>query len=37
MNRDEVNDVEASLGLPVDEFLAVSIEGLHEVATEIAL
>ena len=37
VNRDEVNDVEASLGLPLDEFLAVSIEGLQEVATEIDL
>jgi putative nucleotidyltransferase with HDIG domain len=37
VNRDEVNAVEASLGLPLDEFLAVSIEGLQEVATEIDL
>jgi predicted hydrolase (HD superfamily) len=37
VNRDEVYDVEASLGLPLDEFLAVSIEGLQEVATEIEL
>jgi putative nucleotidyltransferase with HDIG domain len=37
VNREEVNDVEASLGLPLDEFLAVSIEGLQEVATEIDL
>jgi len=37
VNRDEVTDVEASLGLPLDEFLAVSIEGLQEVAIEIDL
>jgi putative nucleotidyltransferase with HDIG domain len=37
VNRDEVNDVEASLGLPLEEFLAVSIVGLQEVAGEIEL
>jgi UPF0755 protein len=37
VNRAEVNGVEASLGLPLDEFLAVSIEGLQEVAPEIEL
>jgi putative nucleotidyltransferase with HDIG domain len=37
VNRDEVNDVEESIGLPLDEFLAVSIEGLQEVAPEIDL
>ena len=37
VNRDEVTGVEASLGLPLDEFLAVSIEGLQEVAPEIDL
>ena len=37
VNRDEVTDVEASLGLSLDEFLAVSIEGLQGVATEIDL
>jgi predicted hydrolase (HD superfamily) len=37
VNRDEVDAAEASLGLPLDEFLAVSIEGLQEVATEIDL
>jgi putative nucleotidyltransferase with HDIG domain len=37
VNRDEVNDVEASVGLTLDEFLAVSIQGLQEVATEIDL
>jgi putative nucleotidyltransferase with HDIG domain len=37
VNRDEVNGAEASLGLSLDEFLAVSIKGLQEVATEIDL
>jgi putative nucleotidyltransferase with HDIG domain len=37
VQREEVNDVEASLGLTLDEFLAASIEGLQEVATEIEL
>jgi predicted hydrolase (HD superfamily) len=29
--------VEANIGLPLDEFIAVSIEGLQEVAPEIEL
>jgi uncharacterized protein len=37
VNRAEVTDVEASIGLPLDEFLAVSIGGLQEVAAEIDL
>lgn len=37
VNRDEVNDVEERLGLPLEEFLAVSIEGLQEVAPQIDL
>ena len=37
VNRDEVNDVEANIGLPLDEFITVSIEGLQEVAAEIEL
>ena len=37
VNRDEVLDVEATIGLPLDEFLAVSIQGLQEVAPEINL
>jgi predicted hydrolase (HD superfamily) len=37
VNREEVTGVEASLGLPLDEFLAVSIEGLQEVAPDIEL
>ncbi len=37
VNRDEVYDVEESIGLPLDTFIAVSIEGLQEVAPEIEL
>jgi putative nucleotidyltransferase with HDIG domain len=37
VNRDEVYDVEESIGLPLDDFLGVSIEGLQEVASEIEL
>ena len=37
VNRDEVRDVEDRIGLPLEEFLAVSIEGLQDVAPEIDL
>jgi putative nucleotidyltransferase with HDIG domain len=37
VNRAEITDVESSIGLPLDEFLAVSIEGLQLVAPEIDL
>jgi putative nucleotidyltransferase with HDIG domain len=37
VNREEVYAAEEVLGLPFDEFLAVSIEGLQEVAPEIEL
>jgi putative nucleotidyltransferase with HDIG domain len=37
VNRDEVYAAEEVLGLPLDEFLAVSIEGLQQVAPEIEL
>jgi uncharacterized protein len=37
VNRDEVTGVEEGIGLPLDEFLAVSIEGLQGVADEIDL
>jgi putative nucleotidyltransferase with HDIG domain len=37
VNRDEVTGVEAGIGLGLDEFLAVSIEGLQSVAEEIEL
>ena len=35
VNREEVTGVEEGIGLPLDEFLAVSIEGLQRVAPEI--
>jgi putative nucleotidyltransferase with HDIG domain len=37
VNRDEVTGAEEGLGLPMDEFLALSIEGLQQVAPEIGL
>src|ERR671937_3024019 len=37
VNRQEVYDAEATLGLPLDEFVAVSIAGLQQVAPEIGL
>jgi predicted hydrolase (HD superfamily) len=37
VNREEVLDVEESIGLPLDEFLSVSIEGLQLVAPEMGL
>jgi len=37
VNRAEVTGVEEGIGLPLDEFLAVSIEGLQRVAPEIGL
>jgi putative nucleotidyltransferase with HDIG domain len=37
VNRDEVLGVEASIGLPLDEFITISIEGLQEIAPEIDL
>jgi putative nucleotidyltransferase with HDIG domain len=37
VNREEVTDVEERIGLPLDEFIAVSIEGLQEVAPQIEL
>jgi predicted hydrolase (HD superfamily) len=37
VNRDEVAGVEEGIGLPLDEFLAIGIEGLREVAPEIGL
>jgi putative nucleotidyltransferase with HDIG domain len=37
VNREEVTQAEDSLGLPLDEFFAVSIEGLQQVAPEIGL
>jgi uncharacterized protein len=37
VNREEITEVEDSLGIPLDEFLAVGIEGLQSVAGEIDL
>jgi putative nucleotidyltransferase with HDIG domain len=37
VNRDEVLGVEVGIGLPLEEFIAVSIEGLQLVAGEIEL
>jgi len=37
VNRDEVYDVEDRIGLPLDEFITVSIEGLQDVAPDIDL
>ena len=37
VNRAEITDVEASIDLPLDDFLALSIEGLQAVAAEIGL
>jgi putative nucleotidyltransferase with HDIG domain len=37
VNRDEVYDVEDRIGLPLDEFITVSIEGLQDVAPDIEL
>jgi putative nucleotidyltransferase with HDIG domain len=37
VDRQEITDVEESIGMPLDDFLAVSIEGLQSVAAEIGL
>lgn len=37
VNRDEIREAEAKLGLGLDEFIALGIEGLQEVAAEIDL
>ncbi len=37
VNREEVTSVEESIGLPLDDFIAVGIEGLQDVAAEIGL
>src|SRR2546423_7659315 len=37
VNRDEVTSVEESIGIPIDEFIAVSIRGLQQVAPDIGL
>jgi putative nucleotidyltransferase with HDIG domain len=37
VNREEITQAESSLGLPLEEFFAASIEGLQEVAPDIGL
>jgi putative nucleotidyltransferase with HDIG domain len=37
VNRDEVYGAEEALGLPLDEFVALAIEGIQQVAPEIGL
>jgi predicted hydrolase (HD superfamily) len=37
VNREEVTGVEEGIGLPLDEFFTVSIEGLQGVAPQIGL
>jgi len=37
VERDKIRGVEDSIGVPMDEFIAVSIEGLQEVAGDIGL
>src|SRR5919109_2418300 len=37
VNREEITSVEESIGLPLDQFILVGIEGLQEVAAEIEL
>jgi putative nucleotidyltransferase with HDIG domain len=37
VERNEIREVEESIGLPLDEFLAISITGLQSVALEIGL
>jgi len=37
VNRDEIRECEASIGLSVDELLALGIEGLESVAAEVGL
>jgi uncharacterized protein len=37
VNREEITDVEEQLGVPLDDFIGLGIEGLQEVASEIEL
>jgi predicted hydrolase (HD superfamily) len=37
VERDHINNVEEKLGIPLDDFLAITIAGLQEVAPEIEL
>ncbi len=37
VNREEITSVEASIGMPIDDFIAAGIEGLQSVAVELEL
>jgi predicted hydrolase (HD superfamily) len=37
VERDKIRGVEESIGVPMDEFIGISIEGLQRVAPEIGL
>lgn len=37
VNREEIREVESSIGIPLEDFLAITIGGLQEVAPEIGL
>lgn len=37
VDREEIRNVDSSIGLPLEEFLAISIGGLQDVASEIGL
>lgn len=37
VERDKISGVEQSIGIPIDEFISISIEGLQSVAPEIGL
>jgi predicted hydrolase (HD superfamily) len=37
VNREEISQSDPNLGLSLDEFIGLAIEGLQEVATEIGL
>jgi predicted hydrolase (HD superfamily) len=37
VEREEIRDVEESIGIPLDEFIAIGIGGLQEIAPEIEL
>ena len=37
VDREEIRTVEEKIGIPLDEFIAISIGGLQEIAVEIGL
>ncbi|HVF52141.1 MAG TPA: HD domain-containing protein [Actinomycetota bacterium] len=37
VEREEIHDVEGSIGIPLDDFIAIGIQGIQEVAGEIEL